>query len=77
MKKREYVLWKDPKYPKLPPTWLPIDREKGIVVTGHLTCNKPPTDGQVIGEVRFSGEPIFSQPIVSFYELDIGGMVAG
>lgn len=68
MTKNEYVRWIDPKYPNMPPTWLPINREKGLVVTGHLICNIPPKEGKVIGEMKFTGDPIFSTPEVTFYK---------
>ena len=63
----EYVEWKDERYPKMPRTWIPIDRKKGILTTGTLICNKKPK-GKIVGEMKFSDEPIFSTPIVKFYE---------
>lgn len=64
---KEFVEWKEPKYPKMPRTWMPIDRKKGKVTTGHLICNKKPK-GRIVGEVHFSGKPIFSKPIITLYE---------
>lgn len=64
-KYEEWVRWKDCKIP----TWCPIDKEKGIVVVGIMVCNdnKPP---KVIGEFVYLGDPIFSKPIVTFYEME-------
>lgn len=59
----DFVRWKDSEVP----VWFPIDLRKGIVTTGRLICNTPP-EGKVVGELSFSGDPIFSQPIVTFYE---------
>jgi len=64
-KYKEWIRWKSCKVP----TWCPVDRKKGIVVTGTMICNdnKPP-EHMIVGEFVYSGEPIFSKPIVTFYE---------
>lgn len=61
---QEVVKWKDSKTP----AWFPIDRKKGIVVTGHIICKNLTEDMKEVGELIFSGEPIFSKPVVTFWE---------
>ena len=61
---QEVVLWLDSKVP----TWCPIDKERGTVTTGTMFCNNVPPNTKVVGEFRYSGDPIFSTPIVTFYE---------